>query len=93
MCHLATAGCWFRGVPGRYVAEADTRGRQEGRPYPWSQQAIHEIYGLVVVILAEVGRWRLPDIKLIMRDINPAADARAFLGTTLCLGGTDNFNQ
>ena len=45
------------------------------------------------MILAEVGRWRLPDIKLIMRDINPAADARAFLGTTLRLGGTYNFNQ
>ena len=29
-----TAG--FRGVPERYVAGADTRGRQEGRPYPWS---------------------------------------------------------
>jgi len=34
---------WFRGVPGRYVVGADTRGRQEGRPYPWSQQVIHEI--------------------------------------------------
>jgi hypothetical protein len=38
-----TAG--FRGVPERYVAGADTRGRQEGRPYPWSQQVIHEISG------------------------------------------------
>jgi hypothetical protein len=37
---------WFRGVPERYVAGADTRGRQEGRPYPWSQQVIHEISGL-----------------------------------------------
>jgi len=44
--HLATAGCWFRGVPERYVAGADTRGRQEGRPYPWSQQVIHETFGL-----------------------------------------------
>ena len=43
---LATAGGWFRGVPERYVAGADTRGRQEGRPYPWSQQVIHEISGL-----------------------------------------------
>ena len=34
---------WFRGVPEWYVAGADTRGRQEGRPYPWSQQVIHEI--------------------------------------------------
>ncbi len=39
-----TAG--FRGVPERYVAGADIRGRQEGRPYPWSQQVIHEIFGL-----------------------------------------------
>jgi hypothetical protein len=38
--------CWFRGVPERYVAGADTGGRQEGRPYPWSQQVIHEISGL-----------------------------------------------
>jgi hypothetical protein len=34
---------WFQGVPKWYVAGADTRGRQEGRPYPWSQQVIHEI--------------------------------------------------
>jgi hypothetical protein len=34
---------WYRGVPERYVAGADTRGRQEGRPYLWSQQVIHEI--------------------------------------------------
>jgi ribosomal protein L32 len=44
--HLATAGCWARSVPERYVAGADSRGRQEGRPYPWSQQVIHEISGL-----------------------------------------------
>ena len=37
---------WFRGVPNRYVAGADTRGRPEGRPYPWSQQVIHVISGL-----------------------------------------------
>jgi hypothetical protein len=37
---------WFRGVPKRYVAGAETRGRQEGRPYPWSQHVIHEISGL-----------------------------------------------
>ena len=37
---------WFRGVPERYVAGVDTRGRQEGRPYLWSQQVIHEISGL-----------------------------------------------
>jgi hypothetical protein len=27
----------------RYAAGAGTRGRKEGRPYPWSQQVIHEI--------------------------------------------------
>ena len=37
---------WFRGVPERYVAGSDTRGRQEGRPYPRSQQVIHEISSL-----------------------------------------------
>jgi hypothetical protein len=37
---------WSRGVPERYVAGSDTRGRQEGLPYPWSQQVIHEISGL-----------------------------------------------
>jgi|GEM_PF-1111944 len=39
---------WFRGVPERYIAGADTRGRQEGWPYPCSQQVIHEISGLEV---------------------------------------------
>ena len=29
----AVPRCWFRGVPKRYVAGTDTRGRQEGRPY------------------------------------------------------------
>jgi hypothetical protein len=33
-------------VPERYVAGSDTRGRQGERPYPWSQQVIHEISGL-----------------------------------------------
>jgi hypothetical protein len=33
-------------VPERYVEGTDTRGRLEGRPYPWSQQVIHEISGL-----------------------------------------------
>ena len=41
-----TAGL-VRGVPERYVAGANTRGRQEGRPHPWSQQVIHEISGLM----------------------------------------------
>ncbi|MEE9529650.1 MAG: hypothetical protein V3W52_01565 [Syntrophobacteria bacterium] len=44
---------WFRGVPERYVAGADTRGRREGRPYPWSQQVIHEISGLTPDILCQ----------------------------------------
>ncbi|MGD8508200.1 MAG: hypothetical protein PVH34_09995 [Syntrophobacterales bacterium] len=37
-----------RGVPERYVAGADIRGRQEGRPYPWSQQVIHKTSRLQV---------------------------------------------
>ena len=37
---------WLRGVPERYVAGADTRGRPEGRPYPGSQQVIHGTSGL-----------------------------------------------
>jgi nucleotide-binding universal stress UspA family protein len=41
-------GGWSRGVPERYVAGANTRGRPEGRPDPWSQQAIHGISGLGV---------------------------------------------
>jgi len=40
-----TAGL-VRGVPERYVAGSDIRGRPEGWPYPWSQQVIHEISGL-----------------------------------------------
>jgi hypothetical protein len=37
---------WSRGVPGRYVAGADSRGRTEGRQYPWLEQVIQEISGL-----------------------------------------------
>jgi len=40
---------WLRGLPERHVAGADTRGRQEGRPYPWSQQVIHKISGLAFI--------------------------------------------
>ncbi|MDH3850248.1 MAG: hypothetical protein OEV25_04240 [Deltaproteobacteria bacterium] len=58
-CHRATAGCWFRGVPERYVAEANIRGRQEGRPYPWSQQVIHEISGLDHAPSSRRRRWIL----------------------------------
>ena len=36
----------FRGALERYVAGVNSRGRPEGRPYPWSQQAIHELSGL-----------------------------------------------
>ena len=39
-------GVGFRGVPERYVAGTDIRGRQGGRPYAWLQQVIHEISGL-----------------------------------------------
>ena len=37
---------WTRGVPEWYVAGCDTRGRTERRPYPRSQQVIHETSGL-----------------------------------------------
>jgi hypothetical protein len=47
-----TAGL-VRGVPERYVAGADTRGRQEGGPYPRSQQVIHEISGLRIRQLSD----------------------------------------
>jgi hypothetical protein len=40
---------WSRTVPERYVAGADNRGRQEGRPNPRSQQVIHEISGLKIM--------------------------------------------
>ena len=39
--HPALPRDWFRGVHELYVAGTDTRGRLEGRLYPWSQQAIH----------------------------------------------------
>jgi hypothetical protein len=38
-------------VPEWYVAGADTRGRQEGRPNQWSQQVIHEMSGLSELLL------------------------------------------
>ena len=44
--HPAVARDWTRGVPEQYVAGGDTRGRQGGRPYPRSQQVIHEKSGL-----------------------------------------------
>jgi hypothetical protein len=52
---------WFRGVPERYVAGADSRGRQGGRPYPWSQQVIHEISGLElwVIVSSHTGPFNL----------------------------------
>ena len=57
---------WFRGVPERYVAGVDTRGRQEGRPYPWSQQVIHEISGLDHIIhatLHETVKMGVPNVS------------------------------
>jgi hypothetical protein len=50
-CCRETTKIWFRGVPEWYVAGADTRGRQEGRPNPWSQQVIHEMSGLSELLL------------------------------------------
>jgi hypothetical protein len=39
----------------QYVAGADTRGRQEGRPYPWSQQVIRDISGLSLETVSVTG--------------------------------------
>ncbi len=60
---------WFRGVPERHVAGADTRGRQEGRPYPWSQQVIHEISGLT--FYSNKYEDRIPNVLEKVRNVNP----------------------
>ncbi len=65
----AVPRCWFRGVPERYVAGADTRGRQEGRPYPWSQQVIHEISGLT--FYSNKYEDRIPNVLEKVRNVNP----------------------
>jgi hypothetical protein len=54
---------WTRGVPERYVAGCDTRGRPEGRPHPRSQQVIHEISGLVLQFV-QWGQIRLVSLKM-----------------------------
>ncbi|MEE9529610.1 MAG: hypothetical protein V3W52_01365 [Syntrophobacteria bacterium] len=66
---------WFRGVPEWYVAGADTRGRQEGRPYPWSQQVIHEISGLgaspkwkVILVTGRLRSGEIPQRVCVGRD-------------------------
>jgi hypothetical protein len=53
--------CWTRGVPERYVAGCDTRGRPEGRPYPRSQQVIHEAFGLEGVLMDETEKPAVTD--------------------------------
>jgi hypothetical protein len=50
-------------APERYVAGADTRGRQEGRPYPWLQQVIHEISGFKEQTM-QVTDKRIHQVKL-----------------------------
>jgi hypothetical protein len=62
---------WFRGVPERYVAGADTRGRQEGCPSPRSQQVIHGISGLMII-----SRWRC---DILAREANRAFFFLVFL--------------
>jgi hypothetical protein len=49
-------------VPERYFAGVDTGGRQEGRPYPWSQQVIQEISGLRAGA-AKLGRFKKISLK------------------------------
>jgi len=55
---------WLQGVPQRYVEGGDTRGRQEGRPYPWSQQVIHEISGLVEMCCLQIFATSVQELKL-----------------------------
>ena len=61
---------WFRGVPERYVAGIDTRGRLEGRPYPWSQQVIHETsgqgLGSVPLFSTQIVAKQLPAVFVLM---------------------------
>ena len=77
---------WFRGVPERYVAGADIRGRQAGRPYPWSQQVIHEISGLALVHQQNAEQIRLnrETLKVLkeLRDvkIREARELERYLG-------------
>ena len=66
---------WIRGVPERYVAGADTRGRQEGRPYPWSQQDIHETSGLDTK-----GRFIPCTAQVVWSEERNLSDQRRFLG-------------
>jgi hypothetical protein len=42
----------------------NTRGRQEGRPYPWSQQVIHKISGLENNVLVSKKAWRTRGSKM-----------------------------
>ena len=78
---------WFRGVPEWYVAETNTRGRQEGRPYPWSQQVIHEISGLKPYYTL-ISNWRYfmatINLRNVPDDLHRKAKARAAMeGVTL----------
>ena len=52
-------------VPERYVAGSDTRGRLEGRPYPWSQQVIDEISGLGQMALRHLSSFASPAFLLL----------------------------
>ena len=80
---------WFRGVPERYVAGADIRGRQAGRPYPWSQQVIHETFGLALVHQQNAEQIRLnrETLKVLkeLRDvkIREARELERYLGRRL----------
>ncbi len=73
---------WCRGVPERYVAGTDTRGRQEGRPYPWSQQVIHEISGL--------GLARVQSSGVTFQDLPRFSLPRCFFSSTrFCIAASD----
>ena len=66
---------WIRGVLEQYAAGYDTRGRPEGRCYPWSQQAIHEISGLsaspkwkVILVTGRLRSGEIPQRVCVGRD-------------------------
>ena len=68
---------WYRGVPERYVAGADTRGRPEGRLYPWSQQVIHEISGLelphhriIIQVVGDRPAYTIYFLQVVRKELN-----------------------
>ena len=59
---LAVPRDWIQGVPERYLAGCDTRGRPGGQPYPRSQQVIHETSGLATIRMEVAAMKELVEI-------------------------------